>query len=177
VMGRTHLLATAILGIWVGWTLAMWFAATRSFRTVDRVLEEPTGELQQALTPLGHQQARTVLRHLASEINRTYFGAYGWAQLLLGGILLALLWYEARRATLGVVLASVMLGLVVILTVIVQPMIVSLGRSIDFVPRNPEPPQMARFWMLHGAFTGLDGVKLLAGLTLLVRLIFTRMDR
>jgi hypothetical protein len=176
-MGRIHLLAIAILGIWLGWTLAMWFAATRSFRTVDRVLEEPTSELQQALAPLGHEQARTVLRHLASEINRTYFGAYGWAQILLGAILLALLWYEARRASLGVVLASVMLGLVVILTLVVQPMIVSLGRSIDFVPRNPAPPQMARFWMLHGAFTGLDGVKLLAGLALLVRLIFTRMDR
>ena len=177
MMRRTHLLATAILGMWLGWTLAMWFAATRSFRTVDRVLEEPTSELRQALAPLGHEQARTVLRHLASEINRTYFGAYGWAQILLGAILLALLWYEARRATLGVVLAGVMLGLVVILTLIVQPMIVSLGRSIDFVPRNPEPPQMARFWMLHGAFTGLDGVKLLAGLALLVRLIFSRMDR
>ena len=177
MMGRTHLLATAILGMWLGWTLAMWFAATRSFRTVDRVLGEPTSELRQALAPLGHEQARTVLRHLASEINRTYFGAYGWAQILLGAILLALLWYEARRATLGVVLAGVMLGLVVILTLIIQPMIVSLGRSIDFVPRNPEPPQMARFWMLHGAFTGLDGVKLLAGLALLVRLIFTRMDR
>ncbi len=111
MMGRTHLLATAILGMWLGWTLAMWFAATRSFRTVDRVLGEPTSELRQALAPLGHEQARTVLRHLASEINRTYFGAYGWAQILLGAILLALLWYEARRATLGVVLAGVMLGL------------------------------------------------------------------
>ena len=102
----------------------------------------------------------------------------GLRQIGVGDLRLRLmLWYEARRATLGVVLASVMLGLVVILTLVVQPMIVSLGRSIDFVPRNPAPPQMARFWMLHGAFTGLDGVKLLAGLTLLVRLIFTRMDR
>jgi hypothetical protein len=173
-MGRTQLLATAVLGIWIGWTVAMWFAATRSFRTVDRVLEKPTPEFQQALAPLSGERARTVLRHVASEINRTYFGTYGWAQLLLGAALLALLWHGARRATLAVVLASVMLGLVIILTMAVQPMIVSLGRSIDFLSRNPEPPQMARFWMLHGAFTGLDGVKLLAGLALLVRLILTR---
>src|SRR4051812_41403838 len=99
-MGRTQLVATAILGIWIGWTLAMWFAATRSFRTVDRVLEKPAPELQQALSPISGERARTVLRHLASEINRTYFGTYGWAQLLLGAALLGLLWYQARRATL-----------------------------------------------------------------------------
>jgi hypothetical protein len=28
---------------------------------------------------------------------------------------------------------------------------------------------MPRFWALHGSFTGLDGVKLLAGIGLLIR--------
>jgi hypothetical protein len=31
---------------------------------------------------------------------------------------------------------------------------------------------MPRFWALHGSFTGLDGVKLLAGIGLLIRWIF-----
>ncbi|HKS96851.1 MAG TPA: hypothetical protein VJV74_12080, partial [Terriglobia bacterium] len=75
------------------------------------------------------------------------------------------------RDIVGVVLVSVMLGLVLILTLVIQPQIVSLGRSIDFVPRDPAPPVMPRFWMLHGAFSGLDGVKWLAGLVLLVRWI------
>jgi hypothetical protein len=30
---------------------------------------------------------------------------------------------------------------------------------------------MPRFWALHGAFTGLDGLKFLAGLGLLIRWI------
>lgn len=171
-MGRIHLLAIAILGIWLGWTVAMWFAATRSFRTVDRVLADPDPQFEKVIQPLGGDGSRVVLRHLASEINRTYFGAYGWAQILVGTLVLILLWRQVPRDTLGIALAGVMLGLVVILTLIIQPMIVSLGRSIDFVPRNPPPPQMPRFWMLHGAFTGLDGVKLLAGIGLLVRLIF-----
>ena len=64
-----------------------------------------------------------------------------------------------------------MLGLVLVLTLVLTPMIVSLGRSIDFVPRNPPPPVMPRFWALHGAFTRLDGVKFLAGLRLLIRWI------
>jgi Domain of unknown function (DUF4149) len=171
-MGRTQVLTTALLGVWLGWTVAMWFAATRSFRTVDRLLKVPHPQFGQAIQPLGPDQARLLLRHLASEINRAYFGAYGWAQVLLGAVMLVLLWRQAPRDTIGIALAAVMLFLAIILTLVIQPMIVSLGRSLDFAARNPAPPQMPRFWMLHGAFTGLDGVKLLAGLGLLARLIF-----
>jgi hypothetical protein len=161
----------AILGAWLGGTLFMWFAATRSFRTVDRVLTASRPEFQQAVQPLGHDQIRVVLRYLASEINRTYFRLYGWVQILLGLILVLLLARQVPRDTVALVLASVTLGLVLSLTLVIQPQIVSLGRSIDCVPRNPAPPAIPRFWMLHGAFTGLDGVKWLAGLALLVRWI------
>lgn len=170
-MGRTQAAGIAILGVWLGWTLFMWFAATRSFRTVDRVLTASRPEFQQAVQPLGHDQARVVLRYLASEINRTYFRFYGWAQILLGLLLLLLLGWQAPRDTVAVSLAGVMLGLVLTLTFAIQPEIVALGRSIDFVPRNPAPPVMPRFWMLHGAFTGLDGVKFLTGVGLLIRWI------
>lgn len=171
-MARTQAVGIAILGAWLGGTLFMWFAATRSFRTVDRVLTASRPEFELAVQPLGHDRTRTVLRYLASEINRTYFRLYGWVQVLLGVILILLLARQAPRDTVAVVLAGVMLGLVLILTFVIQPQIVSLGRNIDFVPRDPAPPVMPRFWMLHGAFTGLDGVKWLAGLALLVRWIF-----
>jgi hypothetical protein len=170
-MTRTQAVGIAILGAWLGGTLFMWFAATRSFRTVDRVLTASRPQFQQAAQPLAHDQARVVLRYLASEINRTYFQFYGWVQIVLGLILVLLLARQVPRDTVALVLASVMLGLALILTLVIQPQIVSLGRSIDFVPRNPAPPVMPRFWMLHGMFTGLDGVKWLAGLALLVRWI------
>ena len=41
--------------------------------------------------------------------------------------------------------------------------IVSLGRSLDFVPREPSPPGMQRFWVLHAAYTSLETIKLLVG--------------
>ena len=170
-MARTQAVGIAVLGAWVGWTLFMWFAATRSFRTVDRVLRKPNPEFEQAVQPLTHEQTRSVLRYLASEINRTFFRFYGWMQVLIGLLLAVLLWRQSPRDTVGLVLASVMLFLALILTLIIQPQIVSLGRSIDFVPRNPAPASMPRFWMLHGAFTGLDAVKFLTGLGLLVRWI------
>jgi hypothetical protein len=64
-----------------------------------------------------------------------------------------------------------MLAVVLILAFVVTPQIIALGRSLDFVPRNPPSPEMGRFGMLHGAYTGLDGLKLVAGLTMLVRWI------
>ena len=170
-MGRADAAGIAIVGAWLGWTLFMWFAATRSFRTVDRVLATSRPEFQQAVQPLAHDQARAVLRYLASEINRRLFRTYGWVQIVLGAVLALLLWRRSPRDAVALVLAGVMLGLVLILTLFVQPEIVALGRSIDFAPRDQAPPAMARFWMLHRAFTGLDTVKLIAGLALLVRWI------
>jgi Domain of unknown function (DUF4149) len=170
-MTRIQALAIAILGVWLGWTLFMWFLAGRSFRTVDRVLASPSPQAAEAARPLAPEQARELLRHVASEINRTIFRAYGLAQVVLAALLLLLFYKQAPRSTFNLVLAGTMLALVLILTLVITPQITSLGRSFDFVPRDPAPPGMQRFWMLHGAFTGLDGVKLLAGLVLLVRLI------
>jgi hypothetical protein len=42
---------------------------------------------------------------------------------------------------------------------------------LDFVPRDPPPPQLGRFGMLHGAYSALDLIKLLIGIWLTVRLV------
>jgi len=170
-MGRTPMLKVAILTAWLTLTPLMWFAATKSFSTVDRVLRTANPQFVEATKGMAESQTRTVLRHVASEINRAFFGGYGLAQAVLGGVLLLLLWRERPRDSLGLGVVCAMLGLALILALVLTPMIVSLGRSIDFVSRNPPPPVMPRFWALHGAFTGLDGVKFLAGLSLLVRWI------
>jgi len=173
-MARSHLLASAILSAWLAATLFMWFAANRSFATVERVLKSPNPQFAEATKPLGEGQARVVLRYLASEINRTYFWGYGGVQILLGLILLLLLWRQAPRDAIDVGVVCGMLALVLVLTLVVTPWITSLGRSIDFVPRTPQPSVMPRFWALHGAYTGLDGVKFLAGLGLLIRWVLAR---
>lgn len=173
-MTRIQASAIAILGVWLGWTLFMWFLAGRNFRTVERVLASSNPQVTEASRLLAPEQARELLRHVASEINRTIFRAYGWAQVVLGALLLLLFYRQVPRDTFSLVLTGTMLALVLILTLVITPQITSLGRSLDFVPRNPAPPGMQRFWMLHGAFTGLDGVKLLAGLVLLGRLILKK---
>ena len=114
-----------------------------------------------------------VLRHMASEINRTLFQGYGVLQIGFGAILFLLVLRQSPRHALDISLAATMLVLSLIVTLALTPLITSVGRSIDFLPRNPPPQVMPRFWMLHGAFTSLDGVKLLAGIGLLIRWIFT----
>lgn len=170
-MGRNQIMAVAVLGLWLGITLFMWFAAGRSFATVERVLQSQNPQLLKITKPLSSMETRELLRHLASEINRAYFGAYGWAQVVLGILLLFLVLRQVPRDTPAVVLSGAMLAIVLVLTLVITPQIVTLGRSIDFVPRNPPPPEMGRFGLLHGAFTGLDGVKLLTGLAMMVRWI------
>ena len=56
-----------------------------------------------------------------------------------------------------------MLAIVVLMLAYLTPQIVSLGRALDFVPRDPPPPGMSRFWVLHAAYTSLEMIKLLVG--------------
>jgi hypothetical protein len=170
-MGRMQVLAVAVLSAWIMSTLCMWFAATRSFATVESVLKRAEPQFVATTKPLGEGSTRVVLRYMAAEINRTLFWGYGALQIGLGGILFLLLWRQKPRNAVDVGVVAAMLALSVVLTLVITPWITSLGRSIDFVPRNPPPPVMPRFWALHGSFTGLDGVKLLAGIGLLIRWI------
>ena len=59
-----------------------------------------------------------------------------------------------------------MLAIVVAMLVWLTPSIVSLGRSLDFVPRDPAPPGMQRFWVLHAAYTSLEMLKLVVGMVI-----------
>jgi hypothetical protein len=168
-MGRSQVLSIAVLGAWITSTLCMWFAATRSFSTVENVLKRAQPQFTEITKPLGEASTRMVLRYLASEINRTLFWGYGALQVALGAILLLLVWREEPRRALDLGVVITMLALALVLTAVITPLLVSIGRGIDFVPRNPPPTVMPRFWALHGAFTGLDGVKLLTGIGLLIR--------
>ena len=163
-------MAVTILGAWAVATLFMWFAATKSFTTVDRVLKTGNPQFVEATKTLAADQARMVLRYPASKINRAFFWGYGALQVVLAVILLSSLRRQTPRDTMGFAIVWGILCLVLVLTLVITPLIVSLGRSIDFAPRNPPPPVMPRFWALHGVYKS-GRVKFLAGLGLLLRWI------
>jgi ABC-type dipeptide/oligopeptide/nickel transport system permease subunit len=97
----TRMIKAAILSAWLAATLLMWFAATKSFAAVDRVLRNANPQFVEAAKGMAEGQTRVVLRHLASEINRAYFRGYGLAQVVLGAVLLLLLWRETPRDSIG----------------------------------------------------------------------------
>ncbi|MCI0409545.1 MAG: hypothetical protein L0191_13455 [Acidobacteria bacterium] len=161
-------LLIALLGGWITGSLILGAVATQNFRTIDRLLSAPRPEFASAVAPLDQGQARTVLRHLSSELNRRYFSAWGLIQLALGVVVVigALGLTPMDRA--GVIGAAGILVLVVVL-VALNWLIVPLGRGLDFLPRNPAPPSLPRFGRLHLAYTSLDALKLILCAWLLVR--------
>ena len=82
------------------------------------------------------RDARNLLRYLASELNRLFFQLWNLAQLGIGGAALWLLWGVPDASRLRVMVVG-MLAVVVFLTVWVTPEILAVGRSLDFVPRDP----------------------------------------
>jgi len=160
--------ALVVMGAWLMGTVCTSVVATENFYTIDRLLAgSPNGSLRTTVQQLGQPQARDLLRYLSSELNRLYFQMWNVAQLLLG---LLVLWLVvstqqdpafARRAVRGVI---AMLAVVVAMLVWLTPSIVSLGRSLDFIPRDPAPPGMQRFWVLHAAYTSLETLKLIVGI-------------
>lgn len=161
-----------LMGAWMMGSVTMAFVATQNFRAVDRILTAPAdADLQRKLEGLSWEDARMILRHLASEMNRFYFRVWEGTQLILGGLVLMLLITSGRSDALARTLVVMMLAIVVVLIVFLTPQIVTLGRSLDFVSRTPPPPQYARFWRFHITYTLLDLLKLLLGAVVLARLL------
>ena len=159
--------ALVLLGVWLTGTICVSVVATQNFYTVDRLLAQRATPAFNAIVDRDGPQARDFLRYLSSELNRLYFQLWNGTQVILAWLMV---WLVAgqRRSIRWLV------GAMVVSTVAVAamtPPIVSLGRSLDFVPRDPPPPGMSRFWMLHGAYTALEMIKLAIGVVATILLV------
>ena len=142
----------------------MSIVATQNFYTVDRLLaDQGHGAFAAMVQKLGQPAARELLRYLSSELNRLYFQMWNVVQIASersrSGCWLV---RGSRSAAFNCVAA--MFAVVILMLVYLTPAIVSLGRELDFVPRDPAPPGMSRFWVLHAAYTSLEMLKLAIGL-------------
>ena len=153
-------IATFLLGAWIFGGLYMGFVATQNFRTVDRILSSPPAEAAKIIDTAGHDNARLLLRHLASEENRLFFENWEILELVLGGALTGLLWFGIEKPLL-----AGFTGALVLLTAFehlkITPEMLWLGRSIDFLPRTPEPLARTQFGRLHALYGVIEVTKLL----------------
>jgi hypothetical protein len=138
--------------------------ATVNFYTIDPLLQaRPNPTFVADVEKLGHDEARALLYYFSSEVNRLFFQYWNIAQLAVGILALWLITKVpgAEKAKWQVV---AMLAIVLFLTVLITPRIVSVGRSIDFVPRVPPPDGLRTFGLLHATYTVFDAVLLILGI-------------
>ena len=156
--------AVFCMGAWLMGTVGSAIVATQNFYLIDRLLTaEPNPAFTAVVDKLGHSETRELLRYLSSELNRLYFQYWNLAQLAIG---ILALWLagklpDAPRAKWGIV---AMLAIVLFLTVLITPQILSVGRTLDFVPRDPPPARLRTFGLLHATYTVLDGIELIVGI-------------
>ena len=167
---RAHA-ALFCLGAWAMGTICVSVVAMQNFYTIDRLLAGPSHEAFAGFAAdAGREGARNVLRYLSSELNRLFFQLWNAAQFGIGGATLWLVWRVPGAAGLKATLAAVLL-LLAFLTFWLTPQILEVGRSLDFVPREPPPPAVATFGILHATYTMLELIKCAAALGAAVWLV------
>lgn len=167
-MTRIHW-AIAALGAWAMGSAVVSFVASQDFFTIDRLLAASSNERFAALVAqLGAPDARELLRYLASELNRLFFSTWNEVQLALGLAVIVLArpmpGPAARPSRLPWWIVIGMFVVVVVMYLYLEPQITSMGRALDFVPRDPAPPLLARFGVFHAAYAALEVAKLAAAL-------------
>ena len=151
------------MAVWLTGTLWMALVATQNFYTIYRLLDvRPNAAFSAAVEKLGEPEARFLLMYLSSELNRLFFQVWGLIQIAIGMLALWLV-VKIPGANMPKVLIVCMLGISLLFAGLITPQIVSVGRSLDFVPRVPAPPQLRTFGLLHAVYTVLDGIKLILG--------------
>jgi hypothetical protein len=163
----------AVFGMaaWLIGTLFVAVVATQNFYTIDRLLQaQPNPSFSTAVNTIGVPQARELLRYLSSELNRLYFQYWNLAQLVIG---IFVLWMVVRLPGAGRVKWYVvaMLAIVLLLTAVITPRMLYVGRELDFVARDPVPPQLRTFGLLHAAYSLLDAIQVILGILMLVWLM------
>ena len=151
-------------------TVCVSVVATQNFYTIDRLIAVQTPPtFAQAVATLGAAEARQVFRYVASELNRLFFQYWNYAQLPLGAIVLWLVIRVSDNRREAWLIGGMLL-IVLFLTAVVTPPIIAIGRAIDFVSRNPPPPNLRTFGNLHAAYTSLELTKAALGLWVAYRL-------
>jgi hypothetical protein len=163
--------ACLLLGAWLAGILMMATIATQNFRTVDRILLDPHPGAAEELKTIGHNRARMLLRWEAGEQNRRMFEIWETAQLAMAMAVFFVLLFGSTEGKYSLSLALLLLAVVLAQRFLMTPMMVSLGRIIDFIPANVRSPERVKFQVLHLGYAGLESFKFLMGILLAGKLL------
>lgn len=142
-----------LLGFWLGGSVVLWGVVGYNFAGIPRILQGHEELARRAELDPDHAEFKTTVKTstlwvYSSELNRAFFTFWGRAQLVLAGLALVV----ALMGRHGVVVPTLILlaGVVVVYAAFWQiPEIIDVGTSLDFVPRDPPLPLLAKFHELH----------------------------
>lgn len=170
---RYRRLSAVLLGAWLGASIFADVAVTQNFQTVDRFLALPgNATTSRELNKVGRPEERMILRRNAAEENNWIFVNWERIELALGGVLFMLLLFGERPQKLHLFLCLLLIAIVAAEHFLLTDRIIDLGRRIDELP--PNNPDAVKFWNLHGFYSGLDILKLVAGAFFAVQLATRR---
>jgi hypothetical protein len=152
------------MALWLSGSIFITVVATQNFFTIDRLLAHSSnGIFSGVVVTMQSPTARELMWYLSSELNRLYFQYWNIVQLPVGVVALRLVnpLPGSKHATWGI---AAMIFVVLFLMAFITPSLLSIGRELDFVPREPVPPQMRTFGLLHATYTALTIVNVVLGI-------------
>lgn len=167
-------LAIFFLAVWLTGTVLMAIVATENFWTIDRLFAARANPaFVAAVEKMGDEEARALVHYYSSELNRLYFQVWGLAETGIGIFVLRCIVALPKSSKAKWMVVS-MLGITLVFAALITPQIVSVGRALDFVARDPAPPELRTFGLLHAVYTVLDGIKLILGILVALSVIRVR---
>ena len=164
---HTRRLLTAVLGAWLAGSALTAYIASSNFDHAGQILESKDPKVTRILQILGEKDARQLLRHEASEMNRTNFARWQQVQLFFSLLIIGML-FSTRAKTPSLVVAALLTTATLANYFAVTPHIIGLGALMDFTPSNQFPIERARFAAMHQAYGGLELLKLARAWMLLI---------
>ncbi len=164
-----------LLGLWIGGSLFMWGVAVYNFSGISHSFEVNKKLAEKAgFDPEDDNAKKTSLIWVhSSELNRQFFISWGHAQLLLGFLsVLAVMIFRQGLSPLTLIVIALLIS--VHSSFSLTPEITQLGRELDFVSREPEPPaKLGEFNKKHSLSLLLDAIRvgcvLLAGILVMFK--------
>jgi hypothetical protein len=101
-----------------------------------------------------------VLKHQVIEMNRWLFQSWENLQIAIGAFFFCYLLFGTMEGKFTLALALLMLVLTAVQRIGISPTLGGLGSSLDYLPPETVAGERAKFWLLHGAYIGIELVKL-----------------
>jgi MYXO-CTERM domain-containing protein len=174
---HTRRLAAIIMGAWLAGMVLMLALPERNLASVDELLRAPSPRAAKLLEQIDEANARPLLIHYASELNRWLVRNWERVQLGLGAALLLCLFFGVEGKRFTVVICLLMLAMTASLHWFLTPEMEKLAATVDFAV--PSEPSLAhdRWRSLQSGYATAEGIKLVLGLVLAGGLLSRRRRR